>query len=290
MKPSRSSFITVRGLRYHVRHWGSDDAPVIVMLHGWMDVSASFQFLVDAFARDWHVIAPDWRGFGLSEHAPGGYWYPDYLADLEAILDHYSPQQPVNLLGHSLGANVAGVYAGVRPQRIAKLIDIEGFGLPVADPTRAPARYGEWLDALKDASGLRGYPTLRDVAARLQKTNPRLGNERADFLARHWAAQSEDGDWHILADARHKLPNPHLYRIDEVLACWSRITAPVLWIEARDSELVGRLDRGHGARAEIDRRIAFIKDVTILMVDGAGHMVHHDQPEILAEAIEAFLA
>ena len=289
MKSSRSTFLTVRGLRYHLRHWGSDDAPIIVMLHGWMDVSASFQFLVDAFARDWHVIAPDWRGFGLSDAAPGGYWYPDYLADLEAILDHYSPDRPVNLLGHSLGANVAGIYAGVRPARIARLIDIEGFGMPITEPSAAPARYAQWLDALNDPTGLRSYPTLQDVAARLQKTNPRLGDARAAFLAQHWAAQSADGSWNILADSQHRLPNPTLYRVEEVLACWSAIAAPVLWIEARDSELTARLDAGQGARAEIDRRIAFIPNVTILMVDDAGHMVHHDQPEILAHAIEAFL-
>ncbi|HTH45584.1 MAG TPA: alpha/beta fold hydrolase, partial [Oxalicibacterium sp.] len=220
MKPSRSSFLTVRGLRYHIRHWGCDDAPIIVMLHGWMDVSASFQFLADAFTRDWHVIAPDWRGFGLSDAAPGGYWYPDYLADLDAILDHYAPARPVYLLGHSLGANVAGIYAGVRPARVAKLIDIEGFGMPITPPTEAPARYAQWLDALQAPGGLRPYPTLQDVAARLQKTNPRLGDARAAFLARHWAAQNEDGSWRILADAQHRLPNPTLYRVEEVLACW----------------------------------------------------------------------
>jgi len=290
MKPSRSEFLTVRGLRYHVRHWGRDGARLIVMLHGWMDVSASFQFLVDAFAQDWHVLAPDWRGFGHTDHAPGGYWHADYLADLDAILDHYSPDQPVNLLGHSLGANVAGIYAGVRPARVARLVDVEGFGMPATQPDQAPARYAEWLDALQAPPRLRSYPTLRDVAARLQKNNPRLADARAAFLAAHWAAQGEDGDWHLLADARHRLPSPTLYRVEEVLACWRAITAPVLWIEAKGSELVARLDAGQGARAEIDRRIANIRDVTILMVDDAGHMVHHDQPEILAAAIERFLA
>jgi pimeloyl-ACP methyl ester carboxylesterase len=279
----------VRGLLYHIRQWGSDDAPLIVMLHGWMDVSASFQFLVDAFARDWHVIAPDWRGFGLSDSAPGGYWYPDYLADLDAILDHYSPDRPVNLLGHSLGANVAGIYAGVRPSRVAKLIDIEGFGLPTTPPEEAPARYAQWLAALKDPIGMRSYPNLQDVAARLQKTNPRLSDARAAFLAQHWAAPDGDGGWRILADTQHRLPNPTLYRVEEVLACWSAITAPVLWIEAHDSELTARLDAGQGARAEIDRRIAFIPNVTILKVGDAGHMVQHDQPEFLASAIETFL-
>ena len=66
-----------------------------------MDVSASFQFLVDCFARDWYVIAPDWRGFGLSAWAPGGYWFPDYYADLDALLEIYQPAAPVFLAGHT---------------------------------------------------------------------------------------------------------------------------------------------------------------------------------------------
>jgi len=67
MKPSRSEFHAIRGLRHHVRIWGEAAAPRLFLLHGWMDVGASFQFLVDSFVRDWQVIAPDWRGFGLSD-------------------------------------------------------------------------------------------------------------------------------------------------------------------------------------------------------------------------------
>jgi len=83
MTPSRTEFLTLRALRTHVRHWGREGAPKIFMVHGWMDVGASFQFVVDCLRGDWHVIAPDWRGFGLTDRAPGGtYWFPDYLADL----------------------------------------------------------------------------------------------------------------------------------------------------------------------------------------------------------------
>lgn len=289
MKPSRSEFITVRNLRYHIRHWGNDDAPALFMLHGWMDVSASFQFLVDALQRDWHVIAPDWRGFGLSDFAESGYWQPDYLADLEAILQHYAPQQPVNLLGHSLGANIAGIYAGVRPQRIAKLILLEGFGMPATRPDDAPKRYATWLDELQHPPGLRTYASQADVAARLQKNNPRLNDARAMFLAGHWAAPDASGNWALRADPQHRLTNPTLYRVEEVMACWQKISAPVLWAEAKNSELVPRFGPPEMARAEIDRRIAHLADVTILMVDDAGHMLQHDQPEILARAIEDFL-
>lgn len=290
MKPSRSEFITVRNLRYHIRHWGSDDAPILFMLHGWMDVSASFQFLVDALQHDWHVIAPDWRGFGLTDFAESGYWHPDYLADLEAILQHYASQQPVNLLGHSLGANIAGIYAGVRPQRIARLILLEGFGMPTTRPGDAPKRYATWLDELQNPQGLRPYASQAGVAARLQKNNPRLSDARAMFLAAHWAAPDQNGNWSLLADPQHRLTNPTLYRVEEIMACWQAITAPVLWVEAKNSELVPRFGPPETARAEIDRRIAHIADATILMVDDAGHMLQHDQPEILAHAIEDFLA
>ena len=124
MKPSRSEFLDLRGLRYHLRHWGNDDAPKIFMLHGWMDVSASFQFVVDALSREWHVIAPDWRGFGLTEcNGTDTYWFADYIGDLDGILDHCASDEQVNLLGHSMGGNIACMYAGIRPARIRKLIN-----------------------------------------------------------------------------------------------------------------------------------------------------------------------
>ncbi len=109
MKPSTSHFLPVRGLRYHVRTWGRPEAPLLVVLHGWMDVSASFQFLVDALQGDWHVVAPDWRGFGLTDWAADGYWFADYLADLDVLLDHWSPGRPATVLGHSMGGNVLGL-------------------------------------------------------------------------------------------------------------------------------------------------------------------------------------
>jgi pimeloyl-ACP methyl ester carboxylesterase len=291
MTPSRSEFLTVRGLRTHVRHWGREGAPKLFMAHGWMDMSASFQFVVDALQGDWHVIAHDWRGFGLTERSGNDtYWFPDYFADLEAILDHYSPDAPVNLLGHSMGGNIVSVYAGVRPERIAKLINLEGFGLPATRPEQAPGRYAKWLDEVKAAPTMRGYASLEEVAARLQKTNPRLPAERAAFLAQHWAAQNGQGEWEILGDPAHKMPGPLLYQIDEVLACWRRITAPVLWVEAEHTDMWRWMGPKEEARHEVDRRLAQLAKVTPRMMPDAGHMLHHDQPEMLAGMIEAFLA
>lgn len=291
MQPSRSEFLDVRGLRLHVRHWGDDDAPKLFMLHGWMDVSASFQFVVDCLQGRWHVIAPDWRGFGLSARSGADtYWFPDYVADLDALLERVAPGEAIDLLGHSMGGNIAGIYAGVRPARVRRLINLEGFGLPTTHPEQYPGRIAKWLDELRDRPVMRGYASLDEVAARLRKTNPRLPAGRAAFLAAHWAEQGRDGLWQILGDPAHKMSSPLPYHVEEIMACWAAITAPVLWIEAEDTDMWRWMGAKEQARAEIDRRMGYLRNVDARMMPQAGHMLHHDQPELLAEMIEGFLA
>jgi pimeloyl-ACP methyl ester carboxylesterase len=288
---SRSEFIRIRKLWHHIRHWGTPGDPKLFMLHGWMDVSASFQFMVDELKASWHVIAPDWRGFGLTDCLPDETaWFPDYLGDLDAILQHYSPEQPVDVVGHSMGGNIAMVYAGVRPHRVSRLVNLEGVGLPSTQDHQAPGRYAQWLDELREPPVLRHYASKLDVARRLQKNNPRLSQESAEFLASHWASENPDGKWEILADPGHKKINPVLYRIDETTACWQEITAPVLWIEAEESISLRWPGKPLENRKEIERRIRYIPKVTVSLMPDAGHMVHHDQPGELAQRIENFLS
>ncbi|MBV8603109.1 MAG: alpha/beta hydrolase [Pelomonas sp.] len=285
-----SRFLTLRGLRHRVLEWGQASAaqPPLVLLHGWMDVAASFQFVVDALAADRHVIAMDWRGFGLSD--PSGadaYWFPDYLGDLDALLDAVAPGAAVDLVGHSMGGNIVMSYAGVRPERIRRLVNLEGFGLPDADAERAPARLAEWLDALKAPAELRPYPELAGVAARLVKTNPRLPADKARWLAAHWAREDTPGRWIILGDPAHKRPNAVPYRAAEVLACWRRITAPLLWVEGAETRIT-ELWADRFPRSEFDERLAQVRSVERRVVADAGHMLHHDQPQAVAALLEAF--
>jgi pimeloyl-ACP methyl ester carboxylesterase len=247
--------------------------------------------MVDCLRRDWHVIAPDWRGFGLTERPQADcYWFPDYLADLDCILDRYAPDEPVLLVGHSMGANVGGLYAGARPARIRRFVNLEGFGMAATTAEQAPARFAAWMDELRDPPLMRPYARLEEVAARLQKTNPRLTDERAAFLAAHWAGQNPAGQWEILGDPAHKRVNPVLYRLDEAEACWRAITAPVLCVEAADSRLIYGAASREEARQEVDRRLRNFSTATHLVIEDAGHMLHHDQPALLAEAVERFLA
>ncbi|MDB5999709.1 MAG: alpha/beta hydrolase [Rhizobacter sp.] len=293
-RESRSQFIALRGLRYHVRHWGdasmaTKQRPPLLMWHGWMDVGASFQFVVDAMAHDRWVIAPDWRGFGLSESPQAqSYWFPDYLADIDALLDTLLPDQQIDLLGHSMGANATMLYAGVRPERIRRLVNLEGFGMPDAKPEQQPARYARWMDELKNPDPLRRYDSLAAVAERLRKTNPLLPADRAAWLAGHWSRQAEDGLFDILGDAAHKISNPVLYRADEVLACWKRIAAPVLWVEGDRTELAKWWGDRY-SRDEFYARLSVVPQAERHVLSPAGHMLHHDQPQALAERLEAFL-
>jgi pimeloyl-ACP methyl ester carboxylesterase len=289
MRPSESLFVDVRGLRYHCRRWGDPRRPALFLLHGWMDVSASFQFLVDALRGDWHVIAPDWRGFGLSEWSRDrAYWFPDYFADLDALLDHFHAGAPAVLVGHSMGGNVAAMYAGIRPERVARLANLEGFGLAGTDPQQAPQRYARWLAELAgDPPSLRDYDSFEALAARLREGNARLGAERAAFLARHWGRARSDGRVELTSDPAHKLVNPVLYRLEEAEACWRNVAAPVLWVEGAESRITHPLKLTPQALAA---RKACFRRLDERVIADAGHMVHHDQPERLAEAIEAFVA
>jgi pimeloyl-ACP methyl ester carboxylesterase len=295
-RPSRSEFVNIRNLSYHVQIWGtpSADKVPLVLMHGWMDVAASYQFVVDALSHDHYVIAPDWRGYGQTDS--GGvdnFWFPDYLADLDFLLDHYAPQTPVNLVGHSMGGNVVMLYAGVRPERIRRLVNLEGFGMPATTPDQAPKRYARWMDELKQLHrgelALRPYESADGVARRLMKTNPRLSQDKANWLAQHWAAANAQGEWTILGEAAHKITNANLYQLPEVLEIYKNISMPVLAVEASDNSL-DMWWKGKFKLLEYHERLQNVTQVEIAVINDAGHMMHHDQPEQLAALIERFIA
>lgn len=258
-----------------------------------MDVAASFQFVIDALSPHRTVFAFDWRGFGLTE-APkaDSYWFADYLGDLDGVLDalglDHGIKGPVDLLGHSMGGNIAMFYAGLRPERICRLINLEGFGLPDSAASEAPLRYRKWLDQLKTPKRLRGYANIGEVAARLQENNRRLPIDKALWLAAHWSRKADDGNWHLLLDPAHKRVNPVLYREAEASECRRLIVAPTLWVEGAQSTLL-KIYGGRLSRAELDSRLAMLPQLERDVIDDCGHMLHHDQPQQLAARMDQFL-
>lgn len=297
--------LPLRGLHYHVRTWGTPSAHTapVVLLHGWMDVGASWQWVVDALPADFfkqrYLIAPDWRGFGHTQ--PNGpcdsFHFVDYLADLDALLQALLPADTaIDLVGHSMGANVAMLYAAARPARVRHLVNLEGFGLPATEPAQAPQRLGQWLDQLNAyRSGqlrLRPYDSREAVAAQLQKTNPRLPRDHALWLAGEWAAPHTQADgqvqWQLLGSAAHKVANPYLFRLEEYLAYYRAITAPVLLLEA-DDDTLAQMHGTRYTRADFAPRIAHVAHLRTVRIPHAGHMLQHDQPALVAQHISDFL-
>ena len=281
---SRSRFTDVRGLACHVREWGAEGGPRVFLLHGSLDASATFQFMVDAFQGEYHFIAPDWRGHGQSGWAPQGYWFHDYLADLDALLDQISPNEKVALVAHSLGGNVANFYAGVRPERVKKLVSLDGFGLPGPDPAETPTRLAKWLKAWRDGpESSRPYPSVEALAERLKQAHPRLSMEKALFLAANTSRRDADGNVLVAFDPKHRLPFAVANRREEVAACLGAIEAPVLWLS---SDRPTRYAKEPGGW---EGRLAMVRHVRHHLVPDTSHNMHHDDPVAIARLVESFL-
>ena len=283
---SRTERINVRGVRYNIRHWGAEDAPIVFFLHGWMDCSPTFQFVVDALRLDWHVIAPDWRGYGDSEWLSRPYWFPDYYADLHEILQRFSPGRPARLLGHSMGANIAAIYAGACPKYVSQLVMLDFLGLKPPIDDDSPTLIRRWLRHLARTPAGGVYASCEAFSQRFIEMNPRLSESRAAFLAENLCRCREDGTVEMNCDPWHRVPSPMVYHAEDNLACWRRIEAPVLLAVASHGFANQRFGNDP---PEFNRRIACFRDVQVVPIPDSGHNVHHDQPELVASAMEGFL-
>lgn len=283
----RHECLAVRGVRHRLTWWGETTGAPVVLLHGFMDCGDTWQFLVDCLPAGWSLVAPDWRGFGGSEWPAGGYWFPDYLADLEALLEALTPGAPARVIGHSMGANIATLYCGIRPQRLRWLVNLEGTGLPRTEPDMAPARYAQWLDELRQPGRASRYESVEQLATVLRQRNPRLTPDRALFVARAWsrpATEGAAGEVGLAFDPRHRCVNPVLYRREEAEACWARVTVPMLLMTGAESA-----HRQRRPEELTDERFASLfRDLHRVRLPGVGHMMHHEDPEAVARAILQF--
>lgn len=284
MSQGISRFVRLRGLRFHLRTWGSTDKPLLVLLHGWLDTAATWSDVGERLGERFHVVIPDQRGYGYSEWPQDGYWFPDYLGDLDALIDQLAPAAPLALVGHSMGGQIASVYAGLRPERIGRLAILDSLFLPDMPATLAPKRVKRWLDQIKDAPREKSYDSFEALAQRVKKQHPQLSDTRALFVAQGWAAAGADGGIRLLADSKHRRDMPTLYRNGESMEIWKAITAPTLFIDGGASAFV----KAVGAEETALRRACFRQQQAVVIPD-AGHMLHFDAPDALAEALLAFL-
>jgi len=282
-RPARYEELQVRGLRHRLTWWGEPSAQPLVLLHGFKDSGLTWQFVVDHLPATWSCVAPDWRGFGGSDRAPAGYWFADYFADLDALLDALVPHHPARVVGHSMGGHIASLYAGIRPRRLSWLVNLEGMGLPRTSAAGAPARYREWMDQVRSGPRTQRYHSIEQLATLLRIRNPRLTPFRAGFIAEAWTRAVGDRR-ELAADPRHSLINPMLYRRDEAEACWRAVEVPVLLLIGEQSELRERLG-SDGTDAYFQ---SIFQNIRIATLPGCGHMMQHEDPQGVADQIMEF--
>ncbi len=264
-----------RGLRLRLCEWGSpDDRPPTLILHGFLEQGAAWN-RVAAFLPG-HVIAPDQRGHGLSEHigAGGFYHFWDYVSDVDALVTELGGT--VNLVGHSMGGTVACYFAGARNTAVERLVLVEGIGPPDMLPI-ALLRARTFLEDLRKPRQHAPVASLADAVSRMRRWNTSMPDEEAERLARRITRPADDGQGLVWTwDPLHRAASPNPFSASIFQKWLGAITAPTLLLEGSSS--VFRVP-------DAAERVAAFPNARSETIQNAGHLVHHDRPEALARVI-----
>ena len=284
----RHSFIDAQGLRIHCLEWGHFDGEPLILVHGYLDLADSWRAFVAALETgqpNLRVIAPDCRGHGDSGWigAGGYYHFPDYVFDLDCVVRAHSLDS-FTLIGHSMGGTISLLYAGTFPERVKKLVLIEGIGPVGMTFSDAPLKMEKWITELHERGRrhFREYTSLVAGASQLRQTNPRLSENTALEIARAAMKQNDRGKWIWKFDPLHRTTAPQPFYTAQALEFLRRIQCPVLLIDGEQSRQTRRTDKQERYEA-----IANHQRVTI---NGAGHMVHQDNPDQLADVVRDFIS
>ena len=288
MSEPRDKFVDVRGLGIHYLQWGDSGGHPLVLVHGFLDQAGSWRPFVRSLQHKlkqplW-IVAPDCRGHGDSDWvgAGGYYHFPDYVFDLDCVIRALGMEQ-FNLIGHSMGGTISLLYSGAFPKRVQKLVLIEGIGPIGMNFSEAPTRMEKWITELHDRgrNHFRQYTSADAGAKQLQQTNPRLSSELALDLARSGMRQNAKGKWVWKFDPLHRTTSPQPFYSAQATEFLRRIECPVLIIDGKQSH--------HSQRPDRQQRLAVTRNKRFVEIDDAGHMVHQDNPEALADEIVKFL-
>lgn len=258
--------------------------PMLILLHGWQDNAATFASLWPLLMQDYDVVVLDWPGHGKSDYksADNYYHFFDYIDDLHQVITQLKHGK-VNIIGHSLGAIVAGCYAAIFPEYVDKVVLIEGLS-PLTEPPQmiverlrmgiiSRQRYRQQQQRLKQ----RSMATFADALA-LRATVNRLPESLLEAVVKR-ATIERDGRWYWRHDPRLRCDSLYRMAQQHAQALLSSIQAPVL-------SIIG--DNGYASLHKSDGSGWGINDFTQVMVSG-GHHCHLQSSNCVYRYIRTFI-
>jgi pimeloyl-ACP methyl ester carboxylesterase len=284
--PITNSFISQR-LRLNYVDWGNPDAPPLLLVHGGRDHARSWDWVAEELRHDWHIIAPDLRGHGDSSWSPdGNYEMSAFVYDLAQLI-HQLGLAPVSIIAHSMGGNIATRYAGIFPENVRKLVNIEGLGLSPKmqaerDAIGIQKRFRQWVEDKRNAAGRtpKRYPTIEAAYDRMKAENSYLTDEQARHLTVHGISRNEDGTWSWKFDNYLNIWAIFDMPREDLLSIWQSITCPMLLLYG---------EKSWASNPEKDGRIEHFPTAKVIEYENAGHWLHHDQFDRFMADVKAFL-
>ena len=274
-------------LRLHYVDWGNPEAPPLLLVHGGRDHCRNWDWVAQALRDDWHIICPDLRGHGDSQWSPdGNYAMSSYIYDLDQLI-HQQGLAPVTIVAHSLGGNICLRYSGIFPDKVRKLVAIEGLGpspkvIAERRETTMAERMREWVGEQRKLSGRlpRRYPSIEDAFKRMQAENAHLSAEQARHLTEQGVNQNEDGTYSWKFDNYVRADSPYGMTQSEIQELWNRISCPTLLVYGKES---------WAQNPEKDGRMRHFRNARVVSVEDAGHWVHHDRLDAFLDLLRDFL-
>lgn len=273
-----------QSLELHYLDWGNEDAPPLILVHGMWDHARSWDWVARALCKDWHVIAPDLRGHGDSAWSPdGAYLSPYYLLDFVDLIETLGFED-CSIIAHSFGGNPTARFAALYPNRVRQLVLVDAMG-----PSKSIREYWQqegplkrtqdWIDKIrKNQRSTRFFETVEAVAARLQKNNPSLSDDRALHIATHGVRLHAGGyGWKYDPAIGNFLPEEFSIHLSHY---WQAIKAPTLLCWG---------PKGWTTNPATDGNAEFFRTVETRTFEDSGHWIHHDQFEEFIAAVNDFL-
>jgi pimeloyl-ACP methyl ester carboxylesterase len=282
-----SRFYVSQRQRLHYVDWGNETAPPLVLMHGGRDHCRSWDWVAADLRRDWHVIAPDLRGHGDSAWSlDGSYSMPSFVYDLAELI-HQVGYPSVDIVAHSLGGNIALRYAAIYPENIRRIVAVEGLG---ASPAKIAIRQEHPITEhmrtwIEDRRGLavrqvRRYKSIDEACRRMLEENGKLSPDQALHLTKHGLMLNEDETFSWKFDNYVRYFAPTDFGFSQPSDFWNRIRCPTLLVNGADS---------WASDPVTDGSVAHFRNVSVSIVEGAGHWVHHDRLDSFLSLIRQFL-